>query len=240
METRGRAPEKRDDPANLAPVCRPCHKRLIPSGQWRVDREGDFWIVTNVQTGENVCRRPVEPKAEKALVALHMALDLLDPRDESRRFLDLLASATDDEVRATDGHLGEMANRLRYGRMLVRHEMWLRHPLKEERCACTPRRAKAIHDVAQLCCLAENTVWEDVRAARLYIADDGMPMADSWYRVACHAPDPFEALGKAREMHGEGKSIRDFREAQGTANEPWICPTCGTRKSSPPSAGKEE
>ena len=226
MEPRGRRPDLVDDPVNIAPVCRRCHDRLEPEGAWSLKREGDFWFCWNVPTNELVSRRPIEPRADKGLVALNMALDLLDPRDEARHFITLLSMATDDELLATDGHLAQMGGQIRYGRMLLRHEMWLRNPGKEELCDCKERRwPQAVHDVAEKCDLAEYTVWEDVRAAQLYIADDGKPMPDSFYRIATHAEDQFAALGRAREIFEAGGTTRNLRAELGLAREAQTC-TC--------------
>ena len=227
-EPRGRSGGKQAAEALAEPirVCRRCHNRLEPEGSWSLKREGEFYIVRNVPTGELVSRRPIEPRADKGLVALNMALDLLDPRDEARHFITLLSMATDDELLATDAHLGQMGGQIRYGRMLLRHEMWLRNPGKEELCDCKERRwPQAVHDVAEKCDLAEYTVWEDVRAAQLYIADDGKPMPDSFYRIATHAEDQFAALGRAREIFEAGGTTRNLRAELGLAREAQTC-TC--------------
>lgn len=50
IEPRGRAPEKRDDPENLAPLCRRCHDMMIPEGPWSIEKLEPYIVCEGCKT----------------------------------------------------------------------------------------------------------------------------------------------------------------------------------------------
>jgi len=206
----------------LAPVCRSCHEYLEPSGSWRVDREGDYWLVTDVQNGDEICRRPYEGGQPKALAVLESTASLIDHRQNKEHLLALVGLATDDELRGFDEWCTRMGKQSAFGRMVVHWQAWVRYPWK-----LAPSWSE---DLAKSFGVAPSTIYEDVQVGRMFAEDTGPPIEASWYRVACHADDPKAALARAHELRGEGGSIQDFRnELRGEKAAPEMheCPDCG-------------
>jgi len=221
IEPRGRRPDLVHDPANIADVCRPCHDQLEPEGTWRVERQGDYWQTLDVQTGELICRRPIQGDQSKALALLESVGGLADYRDKDRRLLTLASLATDDEVLM----LAEYGSRMRVGgaavQMIAHYEAWMRYPNK-----LAPNWAEKL---AKSFGCSDKAIYEDVRATELYASDEGPPLDASWYRQACHAQDRQAAVKLAHEVHEGGGSITDFRKSLGlpSANrEKHECPLC--------------
>ncbi len=211
MLPRGRHPELVDDPENQAPVCRPCHGRLEPEGSWRLTRADGVYTVLNIQTGEVVCRRPVEGDQTKAVELLYAVTEVTDYRDKDRRLVELVARASDEDVARMYEWGGRSKRQGSAVQMVSLYELYMRRPIK----------TGWAKDLAEQFGRAVVTVYEDVRAAELYVNDEGAPMDASWYRVACHASDPVKALAIGREISERGGSVSDFRKELGYSQGEW-------------------
>lgn len=227
MEPRGRAPEKRDDPANLCPCCDPCHDWLEPEGTWRVRRLGGHWLVTDVRTGEEISRRPAEARGTEALTIITQVSDILDPRKEKDRLLALIAYLSDYDLQLLDEKMMRVGQSSARVRAILQYEAWRRYPWK-----LAPNWADKI---ALAFGVAPQTVRENVRTARIFAEDDGPAMDWSYYILAAHQPEPQAALETVRESWQSGGTVRQAKVALGVAEpspqvEDWdVCPTCQGR-----------
>jgi len=224
MEPRGRRPDLRDDPANIAPVCRPCHARLIPEGTWELKRVGDLWVTCDAATGEEICRRPVEPTGFEVVAQIQHAADILDPRGEKAALLSFLCHLSDFDLEMLDKVGAIQHQNGARVRALVRYEVYMRHPLKHG-------AGQWITDIAKRFDVAENTVYQDVRAAEFYAEDPGPPKDWSWYREALRSSlsmaETLRIMNEVWETHG---SVRDFRRELGDTDDPeWCICSCGNR-----------
>jgi len=230
IEPRGRRPDLRDlkeHPENAAPACADCNMNwLIPSGPWRVDRVGEMWVTCDATTGEEVCRRPAENRGSQALEVIHRVGELLDYRGDKAGLLALLQYLPDDDLVRVDEWAGRIEGSCARTRALSRYEYWQRCPWKEQ-----PSWAERI---GKLFGVKENTVFQDVGAARLYAEDTGPPKDWSWYREGYRLTKRLGAEGvltAMNEVWEQGGSVRDFRREMGVKEESEMCdcPTCGNK-----------
>jgi len=201
-------------------VCPRCHDLLIPSGNWVVTAEDGLWVTREADTDEVVCRRPVEGRASQALTVIQGVGDLLDVRAEKGRLLALFTHITDRDVLMLHEWAGRIGKGSARVQALARYEAWQRYPLKD-----TPDWAEKLGKAFGV---AENTMRQDVQAARLFEVDTEPPMNWSWYRVLCHQANALELLPEVKEtIWGQAGTVADLRKFLGLGKKDMHeCPLC--------------
>jgi hypothetical protein len=181
-----------------------------------------MWVTLDVTSGEEVCRRPVEPRAIDAVAEIQHVTDLLDPRGEKDRLRAFLAYRSDSELQVLNAVASRQQRVSAAFRALVRYEAYLRYPFK-----LAPNWADVIGEAFGV---AANTMRQDVQAARLWELDSEPAMNWSWYRTLCHAVNGVELLQEVKETiwaQGAG-TIADLRAFLGLVKrEMHECPSCG-------------
>jgi hypothetical protein len=184
-------------------------------------------MTLDVATGEEICRRPVEPRGVEVLAQVQHTADFLDPRANKCDLLTFLKHLSDSDLEVLD-KIGafQHQNGARV-RALCRYEAYERWPFKE-----APNWAEQI---AKGFGVAENTVYQDVAAARVYVADTGPAKDWSWYREAARWVNRLgldTVLRAMNEVWEQGGKVRDFRrEVGGGDEEPETCEcaACGNK-----------
>jgi len=221
-----RRPDLSRDEANLVPVCQECHLNLT-AYRWRVQRVGEFWHTVDAATGEVLSRRYTAPMGAVLATPAQLLGRMLTERG-GRALVRKLAVESDENLLIANRYFGTLSKAASWARALVRYEAYLRWPYREGTCA--HGAPMEIHHVAKLFGVAENTLFQDVRAARLYADDDtGPPMPASWYREASRG-SRLDSLTIARRLFEQGASIRALRQELGRADigpKKHACPLCG-------------
>lgn len=234
IEPRGRRPDLRDlkeHPENAAPTCHTCNfTRLIPSGPWRVDRVGDMWVTSEEENGAQVCRRPVGGES-RALALVEQTRNILDVRNPDKPILGLLRAVSDRDLFLVHEWATRIGEDITTTQALGHYEAWEREPWKQG--------SDWIGKLAKGFGCAESTIYEHVRAGKLWVEDDtGPPMPWSVYAICCHDNEPKKAIEIAREMwleRGSKMTMEKLRLALGqTDEEKEMCVChCGNRHRPP-------